>query len=75
MWQPDIKRRLPMRILTLNLQNGGGSRIRRIVEALESKQADVIVLSEFRHNAGSLELRARLRGMGYGIGNATSQGR
>lgn len=56
-----------MRILTWNLQHGGGSRIHRIVEALESKQADVIVLSEFRHHWGSLTLRARLNDMGYAM--------
>ena len=36
-----------MRILTWNLQHGGGSRVRRIAEALEPKEADVIVLSEY----------------------------
>lgn len=54
-----------MRILTWNLQHGGGSRIGRIAEAIESKEADIIVLTEFRHNAVSHELRARLKEMGY----------
>ena len=42
-------------------------RVRRIVEALEPKDADVIVLSEFRRNAVSHELRERLREMGYTV--------
>ena len=39
-----------MRILTWNLQHGGGSRVERLGEALLSYDADVILLIEYRHN-------------------------
>ena len=54
-----------MRILTWNLQHGGGRRIGRIVEALRPYEADVLVLSEYRNNEPRAALRARLREEGY----------
>lgn len=55
-----------MRLLTWNLQHGGGRRIDRIVECLRPYEADVIVLSEFRNNEPGVALRARLKEEGYG---------
>ena len=49
-----------MRILTWNLQHGGGRRISRIVEALRAYEADVLVLSEYRNNEGGFVLCEKL---------------
>lgn len=54
-----------MRIITWNLQHGGGKRIGGIIEALRSYSANVIVLSEFRSNPPGGMLRGELEGMGY----------
>ena len=48
-----------MRLLTWNLQHGGGSRIGGIAEALLPYEADVLVLSEFRNNKSGADLRAQ----------------
>ena len=39
-----------MRVVTWNLQHGGGRRVDQVVEALEAYEADVLVLSEYRNN-------------------------
>ena len=54
-----------MRIVTWNLQHGGGKRIGGIVEVLRSYAADVLVLSEFRNNPYGEILRGELDSMGY----------
>ncbi len=54
-----------MRILTWNLQHGGGSRILRLTDAMLSYDADVIFLNEFRHNKPCEGLRSRLIEAGY----------
>ncbi|MBK1854999.1 endonuclease/exonuclease/phosphatase family protein [Verrucomicrobiaceae bacterium 5K15] len=54
-----------MRILSWNLQHGGGSRIERLSKALVSYDADVILLNEYRHNKAGADLRARLTEAGY----------
>lgn len=54
-----------MRIVTWNLQHGGGKRIGGIVDAIRSYSADVLVLSEFRDNPPGEILRGELKEMGY----------
>lgn len=56
-----------MRIVTWNLQHGGGKRIGGIVDAIRSYSADVLVLSEFRNNPLGEILRGELTQMGYGF--------
>ncbi|MGJ8643339.1 MAG: endonuclease/exonuclease/phosphatase family protein [Luteolibacter sp.] len=55
-----------MKILTWNLQHGGGSRIDRIKEALGPYEADVLIFSEFRNNTQGADLRGCLEDHGYG---------
>ncbi|MGJ8641767.1 MAG: endonuclease/exonuclease/phosphatase family protein [Luteolibacter sp.] len=54
-----------MRIVTWNLQHGGGKRIGAIVEALRLYSSDALVLSEFRNNPSGEILRTELKDMGY----------
>lgn len=49
-----------MRIVTLNLQHGGGARVPRIVQHLLSHSADLLVLTEYRERARGAELRRLL---------------
>jgi len=53
-----------MRILTWNIQHGGGPRIDRIHEAMRPYEADVVVLSEYRNNERGADLRARMKADG-----------
>jgi exodeoxyribonuclease III len=50
-----------MRLVTWNLQHGGGRRIDQIAVALLPYDADVLVLSEYRNNVSGDDLRARLK--------------
>ena len=54
-----------MRIITWNLLHGGGRRIRRFCAALEPYEADVLILTEFRHNKVSARLYEWLDANGY----------
>jgi exodeoxyribonuclease-3 len=54
-----------MKLVTLNIQHGGGARILKILGYLESQDADVIVLTEFRENANADALRSALTAKGY----------
>ncbi|MGJ8656989.1 MAG: endonuclease/exonuclease/phosphatase family protein [Akkermansiaceae bacterium] len=54
-----------MRILTWNLQHGGGKRIERLTTALLTYDADVILLNEYRHNKAGSDLREHLTEAGY----------
>jgi len=54
-----------MRLLTLNLRHGGGVRMAGLAERLVAADADVLVLSEYRHNEAAGELHRRLAGAGY----------
>lgn len=40
----------PVKLLTLNLRHGGGTRIKEIIKFLAVSSAEVIVLTEFRNN-------------------------
>lgn len=46
-----------MKILSLNIRHGGGSRVDAILEYLGSHHFDVLVLSEFRHNRAGDKLK------------------
>lgn len=54
-----------MKLVTLNIQHGGGKRIPEILEYLHAQDADVIVLTEFRNNANAEVLRAGLTASGF----------
>jgi exodeoxyribonuclease III len=53
-----------MKIVTLNVQHGGGNRVSPILAYLTSLHADVIVLTEFRENSNAQKLRSGLAAMG-----------
>ena len=53
-----------MKILTWNIQHGGGTRLPRIVEEVSAYDADVIALTEFRDGPGTT-LRAALLERGW----------
>jgi len=54
-----------MRLLTWNIRAGGGTRLRKIAEALAVHQADVLILTEYRSGQAGQSLRAVLRDQGY----------
>lgn len=54
-----------MKLITLNIQHGGGKRIPKILDFLQSQDADVIVLTEFRENANAEALRSGLTAKGF----------
>jgi exodeoxyribonuclease III len=54
-----------LKILSWNIQQGGGSRIFDISKALIESQCQMIVLSEFKNNANGEKLKASLLEAGY----------
>lgn len=54
-----------MKIVTLNIRHGGGTRAQKILSYLEAQDADVIVLTEFRENANADIFRSELGSAGY----------
>ena len=54
-----------MRLLAWNIRQGGGSRLSRIVEALQRHDADILVLSEYRGGPSATRLLAALDALGY----------
>lgn len=54
-----------MKLVTLNIQHGGGKRIPGILDYLQSQDADVIVLTEFRENSNAETLRSGLVAKGF----------
>ncbi len=56
-----------VRIATLNLQHGGGNRVKALCEVLGQLDADVLALTEFRSGPRGNALAAWLRARGYGV--------
>lgn len=54
-----------MRLLTVNIQHGGGTRVDRIAAFLGSLAPDVAVLTEYREGESGKALRAKLSAQGY----------
>lgn len=54
-----------MRIVSLNLRHGGGTRVEAIASALAKHDADILVLPEFRANGPGAHLMARLGSLGF----------
>ena len=54
-----------MRILSLNICHGGGSRIGPIYDYMQRQNADVLVVSEFRNGRTGAQLRDDLLSSGY----------
>ena len=54
-----------MKLLSLNICQGGGTRIAAICDYLIAHDCDALVISEFRRNAGGDQLIATLRQAGY----------
>ena len=54
-----------MKLLALNIRQGGGTRIASICSYLIAQDCDALVISEFRRNARGDELIAALRQAGY----------
>jgi exodeoxyribonuclease-3 len=53
-----------MKLLSWNIQHGGGTRLPRIIQAIISHEPDVIILTEFRNRPGA-ELCAKLKAAGW----------
>lgn len=56
-----------MRIVTLNARHGGGTRTRAIADYLDSQNADLVVLTEYRAGPAGNLMRDALRSVGYQI--------
>lgn len=54
-----------IKILSWNIQAGGGSRVRKIIHRIISSKAQIVVLSEFRNNATGMIIRNGLLKAGY----------
>ena len=54
-----------MKIVSLNIRHGGGSRIASLIEYLGNSGADVAVVTEFRENSNAQALREALRKSGF----------
>jgi len=54
-----------MKLLALNIRQGGGTRIAAISDYLVAQECDALVISEFRCNASGNQLIATLRKAGY----------
>ncbi len=61
-----------MRFVSWNIQQGGGSRVERILRQLESWDADIAGLCEFRGSASSQEIAQGLASMGLAHQATTS---
>ena len=66
-WLSSILRRysIDMRLLTLNIHHGGGTRGDRLVDFLLKQAADTIVLTEYRANTTGERVKSRLSAHGY----------
>jgi exodeoxyribonuclease-3 len=68
---------LPRRVLALNIRAGGGSRWRHVLDFLEARDADTIVLTEWRDNPAGQRIAhwSRVRGLhtaGLADGNSAN---
>lgn len=54
-----------MKILTLNIRQGGGTRLDKLITRLLSANVDTLVLTEFRENQHSATIKNALIGAGY----------
>jgi len=54
-----------LKILSWNIRQGGGSRIKGILKSIKEVNPHIIGLSEWRNNAAGLEMRIALLRMGY----------
>ena len=57
--------RTSMKIVTLNIQHGGGQRVSKILDYISSLQADLVVLTEYRENANAPVFRSKLAAQGF----------
>lgn len=55
------------RIVSLNIRQGGGSRIEQLASRLLGYDAEILVITEFRCNKAGGDLKERLRCAGYAI--------
>jgi len=56
---------MQLRVLSWNIQAGGGSRLTGIVKAIRDSKAAIVVLSEFRNNEAGMTIRGKLLKLGY----------
>jgi len=54
-----------IRILSWNILHGGGSRYADILQVIESYQADIVTLQEYRHSKNHPHFQSALANMGY----------
>ena len=54
-----------IKILSWNIRQGGGSRLTKLMQAVQTIDAQIVVLSEFRNNATGAKLRMMALQQGY----------
>lgn len=54
-----------MKIVTLNIRHGGGTKVIELLRLLAAYSADVVVLTEFRENSNADRFKTRLFELGY----------
>jgi exodeoxyribonuclease-3 len=60
-----------MKVLSWNIQQGGGSRLPRIIDAIIAQDPDVILLTEFHARPGDM-LCAKLKAAGWPYAESTN---
>ena len=56
---------MSVRIVSLNIQHGGGKRIARLSDWLATKSPSVVVLPEWRNNVGGQRIRKQMADSGF----------
>ncbi len=54
-----------LKVISWNIRQGGGSRVKSICQHVTQWKADILVFSEFRNNESGRQLRTQLLKMGY----------
>lgn len=54
-----------LKVLSWNIQAGGGSRLRGIAKAIAASKSEIVILSEYRNNESGAKLRQLLLLAGY----------
>lgn len=61
-----------LKILSWNIQQGGGSRVLKICSQLIQFAAEIIILSEYKNNANGAKIRTQLLTAGYRYQNVSA---
>ena len=61
-----------LKILSWNIRQGGGTRLKKIIDKISSSNSDILVLSEFRHGKSGQMIRTSMIRLGYRFQNVSA---